>query len=47
MRFEHDWYEPVERSVVIVSAPKENAQFITFDFAKAKAKLKPGKTVPP
>jgi serine/threonine-protein kinase len=47
VRFEHDWYEPVERSIVIVSAPKENAQFMSFDFEKAKAKLRPGKTVPP
>jgi eukaryotic-like serine/threonine-protein kinase len=47
VRFEHDWYEPVERSIVIVADTKDNAQAVSIDFQGGKAKLKPGKTVPP
>jgi hypothetical protein len=46
VRFEHDWYEPVERSIVIVGGPQESAQSLSLDFEAAKIKLKPGKTVP-
>ena len=47
VRFEHDWYEPVEKSIVIVADTKENAQRVSFDFEAAKTKLKDGRTVPP
>ncbi len=47
VRFEHDWYEPVERSIMIVSGPAESAQSLSINFEQSKAKLKPGKTVPP
>ncbi len=46
VRFEHDWYEPVERSIVIVAGPIESAQNMSFNFEAAKATLKPGKKVP-
>ena len=46
IRFEHDWYEPVERSIVIVAGPKESAQSLSLDFEAAKIGLKPGKAVP-
>ncbi|HEX5063335.1 MAG TPA: serine/threonine-protein kinase [Kofleriaceae bacterium] len=46
IRFEHDWYEPVERTITIVADTKDNAQSLTCDFEATKAKLKPGKTVP-
>ncbi|HEY5946146.1 MAG TPA: PEGA domain-containing protein, partial [Kofleriaceae bacterium] len=47
VRFEHDWYEPVERSISISAGGQENAQSLLFNFEASKAKLKPGKTVPP
>ena len=47
VRFEHDWYQPVERSIVIVGGSQENAQVLLLNFETTKAKLKTGKTVPP
>jgi eukaryotic-like serine/threonine-protein kinase len=47
VRFEHDWYQPVERSIVIVGGSQDNAQSLLLNFETTKAKLKPGKTVPP
>jgi eukaryotic-like serine/threonine-protein kinase len=46
IRFEHDWYEPVEREIAIVAGTAEGAQFLSLDFEALKARLKPGKTVP-
>jgi serine/threonine-protein kinase len=46
VRFEHDWYEPVERSIMVVSGGQDNAQTVTINFETIKAKLKPGKAVP-
>jgi hypothetical protein len=47
VRFEHDWYQPVERSIVIVGGSKDNAQSLLLNFETTKAKLKPGKVPPP
>src|SRR5262245_12394913 len=47
LRFEHDWYEPVVRTVQIVPTSPEAAQLMSVNFETLKTKLKPGKTVPP
>jgi len=46
IRFEHDWYEPVERSIAIAAGSEENAQFLTLNFEAIKARRKPGKPPP-
>ena len=46
LRFEHDWYAPVERPVEVVAGTAEAAPAITVDFEKLKTALKPGKTRP-
>jgi len=46
VRFEHDWYEPVVRTVVISESTAEGAQALSINFEAIKQKLKPGKTVP-
>jgi len=46
IRFEHDWYSPVDKTIDIVPGPAETARAVTVDFAAEKAALKPGKTAP-
>jgi serine/threonine-protein kinase len=46
VRLEHDWYQPVERSVEITAGPAEKATSIRIDWRK-DGRLAPGKTAPP
>jgi hypothetical protein len=46
LRFEHDWYVPVERTVDVAAGPPEAAAMVVVDFAAQKIALRPGKTKP-
>jgi predicted Ser/Thr protein kinase len=46
IRFEHDWYEPIERTIAVTAGTKDMAPSLTIDFEAMKARLKPGMTVP-
>jgi serine/threonine-protein kinase len=46
VRFEHDWYKPVEKTIEIVAGPAETARAIAVDFAAEKTPLLPGKSAP-
>lgn len=43
VRFEHDWYEPIERKIDVPSSAMENAQLVGVDFCNTGA---PTKTPP-
>jgi serine/threonine-protein kinase len=45
IRFEHDWYQPVEKQVEVAAGSADAARPVWVDFRKG-AQLKPGKTVP-
>ena len=46
VRFEHDWYTPIERPIEVVAGVAEAAPTISVDFEKLKTPLLPGKTKP-
>jgi len=46
VRFEHDWYQPVERPIEVVAGTAEAAPTISIDFEKLKVPLKAGKQKP-
>jgi serine/threonine-protein kinase len=46
VRFEHDWYAPVERPIEVVAGVADAAPTISVDFEKLKTPLSPGKTKP-
>jgi serine/threonine-protein kinase len=46
IRFEHDWYAPVERTLAIVPGTADTAPFIDVDFEALHVALKHGKTRP-
>ena len=46
IRFEHAWYEAVEKTVVVDGGTAESAQRVFVDFVKAKVSLKPGLKLP-
>jgi hypothetical protein len=46
VRFEHDWYTPVERPIEVVAGTAEAAPVISIDFEKLKVPLKRGKQKP-
>jgi serine/threonine-protein kinase len=45
IRFEHDWYQPVEKQVEVAAGPVDSARAVSIDFRKGTL-LKPGKTLP-
>jgi len=46
LRFEHAWYEPVDRSIEIAGGSADAAQLVSVDFVKDRIKLRAGKTLP-
>ena len=42
-RFEHDWYQPVERTIEVVAGTAKRRDAVSVDFEKLKARCKPGK----
>ncbi|MDB4954746.1 MAG: serine/threonine protein kinase [Myxococcales bacterium] len=46
-KLEHDWYEPVERTLTIAGGPPAAATSLVIDFDALKIPLRPGKTKPP
>jgi serine/threonine-protein kinase len=46
IRFEHDWYMPMERRVEITAGSSDAATMLSFDFERQKVPLKPGKAKP-
>jgi hypothetical protein len=46
VRFEHDWYAPIERAIEVVAGTAEAAPTISIDFEKLKVPLRPGKQKP-
>jgi hypothetical protein len=46
VRFEHDWYQPVERTVDIVEGVATAARLLTLDFEAERIPLAAGKTRP-
>jgi eukaryotic-like serine/threonine-protein kinase len=46
VRFEHDWYQPLERPIEVVAGTAEAAPTISIDFEKLKIPLRPGKQKP-
>ena len=46
VRFEHDWYVPVERQVDLPSGSADAALQVGVDFEKDKIELLAGKTIP-
>ena len=46
VRFEHDWYAPVERPIEVVAGTAEAAPTISIDFEKLKVPLRAGKQKP-
>jgi len=46
VRFDHDWYVPLVRSVVISPGPEESAQSLSINFEAIKQPLRGGKSVP-
>jgi serine/threonine-protein kinase len=47
IRFEHDWYVPVERTIEVVAGTEDAAPAVAVDFEKSNTKLRDGKTKPP
>ena len=46
IKFDHAWYEPVEKSVDVAGSSADAAPTISVDFVKDKVKTRPGKVVP-
>ena len=46
LRFEHSYFQPVDRKVVIEGGSAEDAQRVSIDFVRDKVPMLPGKTVP-
>jgi serine/threonine-protein kinase len=46
VRFEHDWYRPVERTVEIVEGVDTAPKFLSLDFEAEQVPLAAGKTAP-
>ncbi len=46
IRFDHDWYQPIEHKLVVTPGTPETSTPLSIDFAKLGT-LKPGKAVPP
>jgi len=46
VRFAHDWYAPIERTIDVSSGPIDSAPLVAIDFC-ASGKLVAGKTPPP
>jgi hypothetical protein len=46
VRFEHDWYRPVERTVEIIEGVETAPKFLSLDFEAEQVPLAAGKTVP-
>ncbi len=46
IRFEHDWYEPVEKPLDVSGGSPDAAPLISVDFVKDNAKLRAGKLIP-
>jgi serine/threonine-protein kinase len=46
IRFEHDWYEPVERTIDVTPIAPDAAPLVTVDFEREHVAMKPGKTRP-
>jgi serine/threonine-protein kinase len=46
VRFEHDWYQPVERTVDVVPGGADAAPILLVDFEGQHVALRPGKTKP-
>jgi predicted Ser/Thr protein kinase len=41
IKFVHDWYEPIERTVAVPSSAMENAQLVAVDFCNGGKPVKP------
>jgi eukaryotic-like serine/threonine-protein kinase len=46
LRFEHDWYEPIDRTIDIREGSADAPQSMVIDFEKLKVPMKPGMTRP-
>jgi hypothetical protein len=46
LRFEHDWYIPVDRTIDLEAGTADAAQLVSIDFEAQKVPLKAGKTKP-
>ncbi|HUJ57056.1 MAG TPA: serine/threonine-protein kinase [Kofleriaceae bacterium] len=46
VRFEHDWYQPVERAIDVAVGSPDAAPSVSVDFETQKVSLRPGKTKP-
>ena len=46
VRFEHDWYLPVDRKIQIIPGPEDAAVSVVVNFEKQNIKLRDGKTRP-
>jgi serine/threonine-protein kinase len=47
LRFDHDWYVPVERTIDVVPSSEDAAVSVVVNFEKQNVKLRDGKTRPP
>jgi hypothetical protein len=47
LRFEHDWYEPIDRPIEVIAGTADAALPLVIDFEALHAPLKPGKAKPP
>jgi hypothetical protein len=46
IRFDHDWYQPVDRTIDVDAGPADAATALAVDFEAQHVPLKPGKTKP-